>query len=752
MIMFNRLAVTSWFSGSSRQRNAPAAAATTAANIVPPIPWPNQFQYAGQLNSNKNEIRLLLLEPALNENQPLRAHLKVVSLDGDASNPNLPAYTALSYTWGSPFEPRSDFYDPQSIDQVHSLLIQADDDGQEELQLGISDSLFDALRHIRPVTGQLAMWVDAICINQANNAEKSAQVSRMRHIYACAETVLVWLGPETAYSDMAIEALTAQRRFARRIAAYQEPSKEPSNIRIDMRKVPPPRSPQESQDEAVILGLGRLFGIEEDNGGREIPEFPISAVDALLRRAWWGRVWVLQELAVARRVVFACGRARIGGRKGRFGSTDLEDTETEDASLAITTFLQTWDRFTFNYGRQPVLMDHRPWTMIETRMRIQMVDERPTTERSDDGPQPLKWLLQESAAASLRASNPLDYVFALLGLASDADELGIGIDYAVDQRTLYTALALAYIKQGDLWFLSYCEIDRYRRVADELPSWVPDWSSPHGIKPLGAEHFAASGHMTASADVQRVHNMGLRLSVKGILLDTVVDVAPPRPNISQNNRDRIANFSVALWVCTAHQQLVQLPTDRTGSAVFTGLSAESRAFCWTLLCDQIASPAEDRDLPNHQRLENVEAAFQFLVDSHLIGQPLPGEPSVPGQRPKRILPQVPAAAEASLSQSQSRSAWLGQRADCYMHCMMSATVKRLVFRTAGGHFGLCSSQFVQPGDRVAVFSGHSVPMVLRMVPSWAGVWYRLVSETYLSDMMDGQAWKKGFPVESIVLE
>lgn len=39
------------------------------------------------------------------------------------------------------------------------------------------------------------LWVDAICINQGNMAERSHQVQMMWPIYKSAETVLVWLGP-----------------------------------------------------------------------------------------------------------------------------------------------------------------------------------------------------------------------------------------------------------------------------------------------------------------------------------------------------------------------------------------------------------------------------------------------------------------------------------------------------------------------------------------------------------------------------
>lgn len=39
------------------------------------------------------------------------------------------------------------------------------------------------------------IWVDAICINQEDNSEKSSQVFSMHYTYARAEVVSIWLGP-----------------------------------------------------------------------------------------------------------------------------------------------------------------------------------------------------------------------------------------------------------------------------------------------------------------------------------------------------------------------------------------------------------------------------------------------------------------------------------------------------------------------------------------------------------------------------
>lgn len=51
------------------------------------------------------------------------------------------------------------------------------------------------------------IWVDAICINQADDAEKSEQVRMMHRIFARAETTLAWTGLGDIDSKIAVEWL-----------------------------------------------------------------------------------------------------------------------------------------------------------------------------------------------------------------------------------------------------------------------------------------------------------------------------------------------------------------------------------------------------------------------------------------------------------------------------------------------------------------------------------------------------------------
>ena len=62
-------------------------------------------------------------------------------------------------------------------------------------------AIFDALMSIG------LFWVDAICINQADIAERSNEVARIGDIFSKARQVTVWLGPKSEDGDLAMTRL-----------------------------------------------------------------------------------------------------------------------------------------------------------------------------------------------------------------------------------------------------------------------------------------------------------------------------------------------------------------------------------------------------------------------------------------------------------------------------------------------------------------------------------------------------------------
>jgi hypothetical protein len=66
-------------------------------------------------------------------------------------------------------------------------------------------NLFQALRVIDKTK---PLWVDAICINQADISERNAQIRLMSNIYRSALCVLAYVGAESETDALAFDALT----------------------------------------------------------------------------------------------------------------------------------------------------------------------------------------------------------------------------------------------------------------------------------------------------------------------------------------------------------------------------------------------------------------------------------------------------------------------------------------------------------------------------------------------------------------
>jgi hypothetical protein len=150
-----------------------------------------EYQY--RRLSQPNSIRLLQLLPREENSTNLRCKLFEYHLRRE-ENPFHP-YEALSYVWGSENKPRSILVDDQS--------------------LNITDNLYVLLSRLQYHSCPRIIWVDAVCINQADNNEKSHQIPLMAEIYAKASRVIVWLGEAENDGDRALEAI--------RLAGFTKP-------------------------------------------------------------------------------------------------------------------------------------------------------------------------------------------------------------------------------------------------------------------------------------------------------------------------------------------------------------------------------------------------------------------------------------------------------------------------------------------------------------------------------------------------
>ena len=176
-------------------------------------------------------------------------------------------YTALSYTWGEK--------------QGSEILV------SNKGTIPLSQNLSLALKALTsgPDVSLPLLWIDQICIDQRNEREKQQQIEMMGEIYSEATEVMVWLGAEGDIEHL------SQLSWAIECLQTYEGSKS--------------------------VGYIQDFLVGQATNGKQpsLAEKGFSGLLQLWCRPWFERLWVRQEVALAKGVVFHCGSNMISAAK-----------------------------------------------------------------------------------------------------------------------------------------------------------------------------------------------------------------------------------------------------------------------------------------------------------------------------------------------------------------------------------------------------------------------------------------------------
>lgn len=305
----------------------------------------------------KDTIRILTVQPGHFES--ITCHVSDVKLSEN------PSYNALSYMWGH--EKRT-----------KSISI----NGRAFL---VRPNLWAFLNRLRSDTPS-PIWIDAICVNQADLMERASQVRLMGRIYGQAIRVIVWLELEFDHQGLnedVIEILCLDD------AAFR------TKIFISQRH------------QALA------------SRGREI-------IAQVCLDSYWERAWIVQEVLLAQDVVVWCGIA---------GEINL--ITFNRIYCLLIRFDEAWNQVA-SYQSQPAF---RYNTNISRLLRFKYRDK--IVEMSGNS-LTLRDLLEYSLET--RCSDPRDRVFAFLSLANDTEKYGIVPDYRKPPSELFFDLLIRRYK------------------------------------------------------------------------------------------------------------------------------------------------------------------------------------------------------------------------------------------------------------------------------------------------------------------
>ncbi|CAJ2502190.1 Uu.00g095840.m01.CDS01 [Anthostomella pinea] len=553
-----------------------------------------------------------------------------------------PDYEALSYVWGNP-EDKADIF-------------------CNGRRLQVTADLHAALHHIRPLGSEpRRIWADAICINQRDNDERGRQVRRMREIYPKASRVLIWLGEAHDGSDEGLEAAREIAQACRQYAAE----------RGDLKTI------SFSDGRA-----SRLFGKFRDPS-----QFTrLEAFYRVIRRTWFTRVWVIQELALAAEATILCGNTVMDWK-------DLMDAITAQDHLNL--HLADHERNAYIFILQKA---REEWAqgmklgLLSVLFRYRIFD----------------------------STDPRDKIFGLSSLARGklADIQALQADYNIGTLQLYCTIAEEILKESrTLHLLSVPR--RFVGIGPQhLPSWVPDWTNTRLTACLGLLNYSDINDLgfaaTRASKAQiRFDDATSSLAVEGHIVDRIQAVGSvlkveevPRTNFREV---RIPKCSYVLdnWLRVA--EVKQEEPYITGEPI-------RDAFAQTLVTESTS-----------ESIETLRAQLDILESYASIARWL-GSFSE-RKPPDTLVQQAVTAMHTALFHNTTDQLTL------YFRIHMSSLADRRVFRTERGYIGLAAA-LAEAGEEVVVVKGGNVPLVLRP----KGEAWTLQGDYYVRGIMQGEAY------------
>ncbi|KAF3004579.1 hypothetical protein E8E14_005478 [Neopestalotiopsis sp. 37M] len=531
-------------------------------------------------------------------------------------------------------------------------------------KINVSQVLLQALLHLRSATTPRTLWVDALCINQFDLTERSSQVLLMPLIYSKATRVVVWLG--------------------------------------------------ESEPWGLYYAIECAKSLEVSNprASTSVPEFHfgVAYVAAkLLRRSYWTRVWVVQELVLAKDILVACGRF----------TCQWETLHQIVAGSAYHSFFPT----------NHVYLDE--FLALETSHKLRASTQRNTHRDADLNFESALMATDDSRAPDLvslwyryrsrKATDPRDKVFAFIGLADSSYDL-LQPDYSRRASFLSIELANQHIRYSRT--LSVMALAESARVRSQnkpsstndyreayIPSWCPAFmtndskTEPEfrlfwtGLPGDERENFHATGHVPVLAvPTQSSAQIGESLH---------------DPDIHFLEIDLVSNFGVTI---SSDGRLSGHWDELVASSMTAGRRQET-TWNWKLAEKLLASNGQGGG-SRLTKNSNNDVFGEELIHLTLTAGKFSYRPSLDDDRQHRLYHEA------------QRQACLGRR----------------LFVTADGRLGL-GPEDLKSGDALHIALGIGAPVILRKtITEWKqstdqvsdiynSTWL-YIGQAYVHDMMN----------------
>lgn len=627
-------------------------------------------------------------------------------------------YIALSYEWGQD-------------SPAQSILL----DGYPFL---VGPNLFEALLQLRKccrVHQGFKLWIDAICINQKDDRERSQQVALMRQIYASAWHVLVWLGPEANDSSIAFSALSWISRFSQ---AY--PSLDTFYRKKQVIDLPP---------------LINSWPFYKSPLRKEVN----FALFRLLTRKYWQRMWILQEVATARSdAPVMCGAACLTWdvihSAMRHIARDESRLGRDIAHCFRPGIISKSYAYEFGRSRLPeerAISSERLWQLLVDISRVQQNQQNPSTSsHALDNLRPL--LLSREA----EASDNKDRVYGVTSFSEVTSKATIKPDYSLSLQEIYIDFTSQIIKNGDLNLLrlssASCGPVHYHRNLEDISTRLkPSIATDYIVHTI---NYVKPSTKTVNVSTECLHNLPtwticwICKPVPTAHLTGPYNAGGPGSPVSISSGPNPV-LSVSGFVFDTIASLSAFHTGEKGGRfpmnysdtnnnIYGDLEATRTAFWRTLVAD--TTPQGDKHAPE---------AWSWLLDPRIWADQVSGVYTY-GFAPDDVMYQNQ---DLRLCGYTFRDLIFGKRRAYKMNGMpilvrhnfledwqyeplgwaINVKAMRRLIGTSAGRMGLAPAGS-EGADRIAILHGCSTPMVLR--PFSNG--FKIIGECYVHGVMYGE--------------
>ena len=627
-----------------------------------------------------------------------------------------PVYSALSYVWGSAFD---------------CATIKCNGGDVE-----VTKNLAEALRHLRYESSPRYLWVDALCINQEDVDEKSHQVALMKDIYAYAEDVVVWLGPDE-------EGIAAE--------LFKEVEELMALI--------------ESSIEHNFEDLNKLQSLPFAASSSPIME----KLFLLFKREYFTRTWVIQEVGLTNRPLAHWGNSIINFNK--IGLVAMACLKYFRPTLSSLGYLKKFERAANLYQTYLPRPGYQRLhdTIYQTRLN-QVTDSRDKVYAFISHPCALQSTGDYPYTGEDRPSNEVmteeEVKFRTLGVIlaptgvtwnfASLEHIGdhplrppspegvmakrllhnpgagmrvprywpgssfIKPDYNLSVVDVYLGFARQMITRTDsLEILSFVQHNApLPTTGPRFPSWVPRWNTPTDLSILGGvncDHFASANRrpiITPSPDYST-------LKARGFFFDRVgIHTIPLSREDFNGDLKTSPVWSMSKTCNVATHPVPEYPRIYVPGVPMMQDPDRQQAYRKTWTAGRTLGT---QDAPRDGFNPEVDfAAYQLDFFRR----------TAMDQRSIDVLVKMAVLEEEARGGNGKRFAEVAGNA-CHGRCF---------FVTKAGFFGI-GPGIMEEGDPVVILLGADVPFVIREMEKCGGGegGYALIGECYVHGLMTGDA-------------